>query len=328
VFVAPYATINVKNHIPVTLELAKPNFNQWEPFFTSLCGKFALLPHVDRLEEARPTDPTWGIADACVHSWLLGSVGPDIIGLVVVPNQTARELWVAIRRLFEANKALRAIFLSHEFRSMTQGNSSINNYAQRMKATADALRDVGRTITDPKLVLNFLCGLNPRFASTADNIANSHRLPDFATTREKLMLKELRLANKGIVVAQTVSHTSCGTGCRTTSSTTGGGSSSDGSQGDGGRWKKGKRDSQFGGGHKSLAPPAAPWYCYPPRPSGCISSPGARRRRTLPGTALESSAPSLRPKLTLRSPPPSSPTSLLHPCHSMAAGIRLASSPP
>jgi hypothetical protein len=33
VLVAPYATVTVKNHIPVTLELQRPNFNQWEPFF-------------------------------------------------------------------------------------------------------------------------------------------------------------------------------------------------------------------------------------------------------------------------------------------------------
>jgi hypothetical protein len=104
---------------------------------------------------------------------------------------------------------------------MTQGDSSINDYAQRMKATADALRDVGRTITDSELVLNFLRGLNPRFASTADNIADSHPLPDFATTREKLVLKELCLSNEGTVAAQTAFHAACGTGCRT--STTGGG---------------------------------------------------------------------------------------------------------
>ena len=277
VFVAPYATINVKNHIPVTLELMKPNFNQWEPFFTSLCGKFGLLPHVDGTEAARPVDPAWAIADACVRSWLLGSVGPDVIGLAAAPNQTARELWVAIRRLFEANKAPRAIFLGHEFHSMTQGDSSINDYAQRMKATADALRDVGRTITDSELVLNFLRGLNPRFASTANNIADSHPLSDFATTREKLVLKELRLSNEGTVAAQTAFHAACGTGCRT--STTGGGpiagrqggyggsSSNGGGQGSGnGRWKKkgkGSGGSSSGGGHRAPAP-AAPWYCYPP----------------------------------------------------------------
>ena len=38
-------------------------------------------------------------------------------------------LWLAIRRLFEANKAPRAIFLGHEFYLMTQGDSSVNDYA-------------------------------------------------------------------------------------------------------------------------------------------------------------------------------------------------------
>ena len=268
----------------------KPNFNQWEPFFTSLCGKFGLLPHVDGTAEARPTDPAWAIADACIHSWLLGSAGTDVIGLAAAPNQTARELWVAIRRLFEANKAPRAIFLGHEFHSMTQGDSSINDYAQRMKATADALRDVGRTITDSELVLNFLRGLNPRFASTADNIADSHPLPDFATTREKLVLKELHLANEGSVAAQTAFHASCGTGCRTTSGNTGSGytagrqgshSSGSGSgyggggQGSGGgRWKKkGRGGSNSGGGQRSSAPPAGPWYCYAPWTGGAQQQP-------------------------------------------------------
>ena len=119
ILVAPYATISVKNHILVTLELAKPNFNQWEPFFSSLCGKFGLLSHVDGTAEANPTDPAWAIADSCVRGWLLGSAGPDVLGLAAAPNQTARELWVAIKRLFEANKAPRAIFLGHEFHSMT-----------------------------------------------------------------------------------------------------------------------------------------------------------------------------------------------------------------
>jgi len=158
---------------------------------------------------------------------------------------------------------------------MTQGDSSINDYAQRMKATADALRDVGRTITDSELVLNFLRGLNPRFASTADNITDSHPLPDFATTCEKLVLMELRLSNEGTVAAQTTFHAACGSGCRT--STTGGGPIAGrqggygGGQGSGnGRWKKKGKGS--GGVHRSPAP-AAPWYCYPPWTAGVHQQP-------------------------------------------------------
>ena len=80
-----------------------PHPLRWEPFFTSLCGKFGLLSHIT--EEAGSPDPAWNIADACVRSWLLGSVGPDVLGLATAPDQTARALWLAIRRLFEANKA-------------------------------------------------------------------------------------------------------------------------------------------------------------------------------------------------------------------------------
>jgi hypothetical protein len=337
VLVAPYATINVKNHIPVTLELAKPNFNQWEPFFTSLCGKFALLSHIDELQEARPTDPSWGIVDACVRSWLLGSAGPDVIGLAAAPNQTARELWVAIKRLFEANKAPRAIFLSHEFHSMTQGDSSINDYAQRMKATADALRDVGRTITDAELVLNLLRGLNPRFASTADNIADSHPLPDFATTREKLVLKELCLANEGTVAAQTALHASCGTNCRTTPPPTAAAPlpvdravtavapAAAATQVVAAAAGRRARASLTLAAVPGSQPP--PGTATPLGPPGFISSPGARRRQPLPGAVLASSAPSLRLRRTLRSPLFSPPTTLLHLWQRRAVGIRLASSP-
>ena len=50
-----------------------------------------------------------------------------------------------------------------------------------MKTTADALRDVGHTVIESQLVLNLLRSLNPRFSSTADNIADSNPLPNFTT---------------------------------------------------------------------------------------------------------------------------------------------------
>lgn len=68
-------------------------------------------------------------------------------------------------------------------------------------ATTDALRDVGHTILDLQLVLNLLRSLNICFSSTADNIINSDLLSDFATAHEKLVLKELYLANEGKVMS-------------------------------------------------------------------------------------------------------------------------------
>ncbi|XP_066373808.1 uncharacterized protein [Miscanthus floridulus] len=139
--ILPYAKISVKSHVPITLELKRPNFTRWSAFFLSLCGKFGLRPHVDDMLEARPDDKAWQQP---------------------TPVSTTGS---------SANKASRAIFLSHEFYSMTQGDLSIDDYNQKMKTTADALRDIGHTIVDLQLVLN------PCFSRTADNITDPNPLP-------------------------------------------------------------------------------------------------------------------------------------------------------
>jgi hypothetical protein len=45
VFTHSYATVNVKSHVPMTLELKTSNFNKWPSFFCATCGKFGLLAH-------------------------------------------------------------------------------------------------------------------------------------------------------------------------------------------------------------------------------------------------------------------------------------------
>jgi hypothetical protein len=118
--------------------------------------------------------------------------------------------------LFQANKASRVVFLSHEFHLMTQDNLSIDDYRKKMKTTFDALRDISHTVVDLQLILNLVRGLNPCFSSTTDNVADSNPLPDFATAHKKLTLKELHLANEGQVTSQTAffeGTPSCGSGC-------------------------------------------------------------------------------------------------------------------
>ena len=68
VFINPYASVNVKTHVPIELDLRLPNCNEldlwmpnykkWNTFFTAMCGKFGLLGHIDGTIMAHPTDPT------------------------------------------------------------------------------------------------------------------------------------------------------------------------------------------------------------------------------------------------------------------------------
>jgi hypothetical protein len=276
VFVNPYATVAVKSHVPISLELRNPNYNKWKAFFRSMCGKFGLLDHLDAAPPANP-DAAWEQADCCLCSWLFGSVADDVLDLAMEHNQSAQDLWIAIDNLFQANKEPRAIYPHHEFHSMTQGDLSVADYCQRMKTAADALRDVGHPVTESQLVLNLLRGVNSRFTSTADNIASAPILSSFASARNMLVLKELRNTNSVQVQSETAlvaannAHSNC----------TGGTCHSSGSGGQqqnraGGSKNKGKNGGRPGGqnngsnsfGTSTFSIPAprqaAPWVCFSP----------------------------------------------------------------
>ena len=276
-FVHPFASVNVKHHVPMTLELKGGNFARWSASFLAMCGKFGVISHIDGTAPPSPADSSWQQADCCVRSWIFGSVAEAVLDMATTgTTQTARQLWVAIDGLFQANKAQRAIFLSHEFHSMTQGDSSIDDYCLRVKTTANKLRDVGHPVDEPQLVLNLLRGLNEEFAGTADHIAATSLTLTYA--RDQLSLKELRLANGKKVAAATAliagSTCSCGgAGCRGQQQ-----APQQQPRGDGQRRNSGKKGGRKNGGGSgggygahgggfgaSQRPsPAGPWFCMNP----------------------------------------------------------------
>ncbi|WVZ95381.1 hypothetical protein U9M48_041152 [Paspalum notatum var. saurae] len=144
----------------MTLELKPSNFTKWSTAFRATCGKFGLLHHLATASTSN-SDEAWLQADFCVRGWMYSTVSDAVLNLAMTDDkQTASALWAAIGAVFQANKAPRAIFLNHEFHSMTQGDLSIDAYCVRMKEKADELRDVGQPVSEPNLVLNLLRGLN------------------------------------------------------------------------------------------------------------------------------------------------------------------------
>jgi hypothetical protein len=186
------------------------------------------------------------------------------------PDQDARALYVAIETLFQANKESRAVVLEQEFQNLSQGDLSIDAYAQQMKRTADALREVGHTISPAQLVLNLLRGLNPRFANTADIIANTSPLPNFKSATNMLRVKELRLGAAGkeasaLALAASTTSSCASSSCQTTPTSTnrGGGGKGKGGKGKGGR--SGTSSKAVTSSKARQAPqPAGPWVCYNP----------------------------------------------------------------
>jgi hypothetical protein len=245
--------------VPIDLSLERPNFSKWKAFFTALCGKYGLLGHINGTVAARPADPMWSQPDACVRGWMYNSADDAVLDLAMEPDQDARALYVSIEALFQANKESRAVVLEQEFYNLSQGDLSIDAYAQQMKRTADALREVGHTVSPAQLVLNLLRGLNPRFANMADIIANTSPLPDFKSATNMLRVKELRLGTENkeasasaLAVSTAPSSTSPACHSTTSSFSNGGSGKGKGRGGNGGGRDGGaRRHQQHGGGRRN-----------------------------------------------------------------------------
>lgn len=272
--VSPYATIPVKSHVPMTLELGSSNYSKWKSFFQAMCGKFGLMGHIDGTPPPNPIDVAWRQADCCVRSWLYGSVSDSVLDFTMADEQTARQLWVAIGTHFQANQAPRAIYLSHEFHSMTQGDLSVEEYGKKMKRAADALRAVEQPVSNSTLVLNLLRGVNSRYSTTADFIAATPNIT-FAEALDQLALKELRLANEAKVAASTAlvasTPSGCGSNCRSPSAPFGSQQQQqgkrkkgNGKRNAGGGWGRGGGQQQGWGSSGGQQQPHGPWICFNP----------------------------------------------------------------
>ena len=63
------AVQNIKNLIPVVLDLQASNYSKWRGYVLLILGRFALKDHV-LCDDLRPHDPAWSRMDCVVVSWL------------------------------------------------------------------------------------------------------------------------------------------------------------------------------------------------------------------------------------------------------------------
>ncbi|KAK1620255.1 hypothetical protein QYE76_025772 [Lolium multiflorum] len=207
---------------PVILSFAAGNYSKWCIYMRASLGRSGYLGHVDGTVAAAPTNAEWATADYTVLNHLHAAIDEDVADMILAGNQTARQLWLAARDLFTANKANKAIYLDNDFRQLVQGSLSIHEYCRRQKHLADALSDNDSPVSDRALVLNTLRGLGPRFASAATVISMTDPLPTFLRTRAMLLMEEMQQANAAATSANTAlvaqargPASSCpGPGCR------------------------------------------------------------------------------------------------------------------
>jgi hypothetical protein len=161
--------VNIRSHVPVLLDLPTANYEQWWCLFESVLGKFGLNDFVRSAPPMPQCTAEWRQIDQTVVT-----INKSVFDIVYHPRVSAFTLWGDVEGLFHDNEMHRAEFLEADLRSVTQGDSSIDEYCSTLKRLADKLRDIDQPVSEPSQVLNLLHGLNPKYRHIKPVITSRH----------------------------------------------------------------------------------------------------------------------------------------------------------
>ncbi|XP_020165174.1 uncharacterized protein [Aegilops tauschii subsp. strangulata] len=163
-------TIDIRRHVPITLDLLAGNYAQWRRHFDTTIGMFGLRDHVDAAAVPRFDDPDWAMADHAVVHWLNATVAPDLLDAVMADEDATLTVWTAIDGLFRDNQLARAVYIDAEYHAVVQGDMTVMQYCTKLKMYADQLRDLGQPVSEPRQVFHLLRGLNRQYHGAIPHI--------------------------------------------------------------------------------------------------------------------------------------------------------------
>ncbi|CAH9050222.1 unnamed protein product [Cuscuta epithymum] len=135
------AISNIKNFIPITLDLENSDYSSWAELFKITARAYQVLDHIlpstdDTSSTSSTADPNltaderlareaarkeaaalWSRLDAIVLQWIYGTISNDLLHTIIEVDSTAQDAWDRLSDLFQDNKHSRAVFLENEFTS-------------------------------------------------------------------------------------------------------------------------------------------------------------------------------------------------------------------
>ncbi|XP_071728204.1 uncharacterized protein [Rutidosis leptorrhynchoides] len=163
---------NIKNMIPITLNIDNAQYSSWAQLFKT--------HYNSRL-------------DAIVLQWIYGTISIAPLENILEDESTAANVWIQLENIFQDNKNIRALYLQRQFSKIRLDDfSNCAAYCQQIKVLVDQLRNVGVKVTDDRMVLQLVVGLNDNFDTVGTYITQKSKLPSFYEARSKLILEETR----------------------------------------------------------------------------------------------------------------------------------------
>ncbi|XP_048229461.1 uncharacterized protein LOC125369981 [Ricinus communis] len=169
------AVNNVKNFIPITFEMEKGHYSSCAELFKIYCRAYQVINHIIPL--------TQRTSEAAKEK----AVARD------------EELWSRLDaiNIFQDNKNSRAVYLENQFTHVHLDDfQTVFACCQELKMLADQLSNVGAPLSNQRLVLQLITGLNENYDSVATFIQQSNPLPPFYEARSRLILEETREAKQ------------------------------------------------------------------------------------------------------------------------------------
>ena len=203
------AVSNIRNHIPIILEMEKDQYGTWAELFRIHARSHRVLYHIAPSADKAPPLPAdaeyeqWTTLDATVLQWIYSTISTDLLTTILEPNSTAVDAWNRLADIFQDNQNTRAVTLEQEFSNTRMEDfPNVSAYCQRLKMLSDQLRNVGSPVNNHRLVLQLISGLPEAYRSVATLIRQSNPLPAFYQALSMLTLEEAGMAK----MANTGSH--------------------------------------------------------------------------------------------------------------------------
>ncbi|XP_071695259.1 uncharacterized protein [Rutidosis leptorrhynchoides] len=200
---------NIKNLIPITLEMEKSQYFFWAGLFQIHCRAYDVLDHIfSQMESASSSttsdvisDPTpstesiaaWDRIYAIVLQLIYGTIYHDLLRTIFKPESTAQKAWERLKNILHDNKHSRVVHLQHQLTNTRIKNfTDASTYCQELKILSEQLANVGQTIEEDRLVLQLVTGLNYSYDGLQSIITHRDNQPAFYEARTMLILEEYR----------------------------------------------------------------------------------------------------------------------------------------
>ncbi|XP_059316062.1 uncharacterized protein LOC132066884 [Lycium ferocissimum] len=193
-----FAVSNIRNHIPVVLEMENAQYGTWAELFKIHAKSHRVIHHIIAPEKGKQAAPPsdddkelWSTLGATVLQWIYSTISNDLLTIILEPEAMAMKAWDRLRDIFQDHQNSRSVMLKQEFSTTRMEDfPNASAYCQRLKSISDQLKNVGAPGSNSRLVLQLISGLTDAFKGVGTQIRHSTPLPPFTEARSSLVLEE------------------------------------------------------------------------------------------------------------------------------------------